>query len=256
MTKKSLRICHLFVMACLVAGTDTLLAKAQTYDPYETLQQRIKDMAAQHGDVVRVRSLGPSAEKRDLWLVELGRGSVQERQQRPAMLVLAGIEGNDLIGTDIALAWLEALVKSDKTDKTITALLDTTTLYVIPRLNPDAIEKYFAPCRIETGVSDWSVDDDHDGLKDEDGPEDLNGDHMVTRMRVKDPEGDHILDPKDERLLIKADPLKGQMGTWRYLQEGIDNDQDEQWNEDALGGVNFNRNFDPVQTQVTLWWNY
>jgi hypothetical protein len=243
MTKKSLRICHLFVVACLVAGTDTLLAKAQTHDPYETLQQRIQRLGAQHEESVRVRSLGLSAEKRDLWLVEVGRGSVQERQQRPAMLVVAGIEGNDLIGTDIALAWLEDLVKNHKTDKEIAALLETTTLYVIPRLNPDTIEGYFAPCRIETRVSRKGFDDDHDGLVDEDGPEDLNGDHMVTWMRVKDPAGDYILDPKDDRLLVKADPLKGQVGTWRYLQEGIDNDQDEQWNEDGPGGVNFNRNF-------------
>ena len=243
MTKKKRCICHLLVMAYLVAGNNTLLARAQTYDPYESLQRRIQGLGVQHAGSVHVRSLGRSAEKRDLWLIELGRGSAKERQQRPAMLVVAGIEGNDLIGTDIALAWVEALIKGDKTDKTLSALLDTTTLYVIPRLNPDTIERYFAPCRIETRVSHQACDDDHDGLKDEDGPEDLNGDRMVTRMRVKDPEGDHILDPKDERLLIKADPLRGQVGTWRILQEGIDNDQDEQWNEDGPGGVNFNRNF-------------
>jgi len=217
-------------------------AKAQTYDTYENLQQRLRNMAAEHEKTVRVRSLGLSAEKRELWLVEIGRGSTRERQQRSAMLVLAGIEGNDLIGTEIALVWLKDLIKN-QTDKEIAALLETTTVYVIPRLNPDAIEDYFAPSRIETRVSHKEFDDDHDGLADEDGPEDLNGDYMVTWMRVEDPEGDHILDPKDDRLLIEADPLKGQVGTWRYLQEGIDNDHDEQWNEDGPGGVNFNRNF-------------
>ncbi|MBI1785907.1 hypothetical protein HYR69_12250, partial [Candidatus Sumerlaeota bacterium] len=32
-------------------------------------------------------------------------------------------------------------------------------------------------------------------------------------------------------------------GAWRLLSEGKDNDGDEVWNEDGLGGVNFNRNF-------------
>jgi len=243
MTKKRIRICHVFLLGWLVGSIGFVQAKTQTYDTYENLWQRLRNTAAQHKKIVRVRSLGLSAEKRNLWLVEVGQGSAQERRQRPAMLVLAGIEGNDLIGTDIALTWLEDLVKNHETEKEITALLDTTTLYVIPRLNPDAIERYFSPCRIETSVSDQDFDDDHDGLKDEDGPEDLNGDHMVTWMRVKDPEGDLILNPKDDRLLIEADPLKGQVGTWRYLQEGIDNDQDEHWSEDGPGGVNFNRNF-------------
>ena len=43
-------------------------------------------------------------------------------------------------------------------------------------MNPDAVERYFAPCQIETRVSDREFDDDHDGRVDEDGPEDLNDD--------------------------------------------------------------------------------
>ncbi|MBW7989441.1 MAG: hypothetical protein FVQ84_05400 [Planctomycetes bacterium] len=42
---------------------------------------------------------------------------------------------------------------------------------------------------------------------------------------------------------MEADRLKGEVGAWRYLSEGIDNDHDEAWNEDGPGGVNFNRNF-------------
>ena len=41
----------------------------------------------------------------------------------------------------------------------------------------------------------------------------------------------------------KADPSKGEHGSYLLYSEGIDNDKDEQWNEDAAGGVDFNRNF-------------
>src|SRR6185503_11696796 len=84
---------------------------------------------------------------------------------------------------------------------------------------------------------------DHDGLVDEDGPDDLNGDGLITSMRIEDPEGEFILDPTDSRLLIKADKTKGEKGVWRLLSEGRDNDHDDEWNEDGPGGVNFNRNF-------------
>ena len=34
---------------------------------------------------------------------------------------------------------------------------------------------------------------------DEDGPEDLNKDGVITVMRVKDPAGDYMIDPDDPR---------------------------------------------------------
>jgi hypothetical protein len=181
--------------------------------------------------------------KRKVWLVEIGNGTDQSRQTRPAMLVVAGIEGNDLIGSSVAVSWLERLIEQYENDPEITKLLETTTFYVVPRLNPDSAEHFFAKLKHETSVNDKPVDNDHDGLVDEDGPEDLNGDGLIACMRIEDPEGQYILDPKDHRLLMKADHLKGEIGAWRYLTEGVDNDRDERWNEDGPGGVNFNRNF-------------
>ena len=44
-------------------------------------------------------------------------------------------------------------------------------------------------------------------------------------------------------MLIKADPARGEVGRYRLITEGIDNDHDEAFNEDPPGGVSFNRNF-------------
>jgi len=192
---------------------------------------------------VRVDSIALSIEKRKVWLIELGKGTKQDRQMRPAMLVVAGIEGNDLIGCTAAVTWIEQLVEQYQDDTEIAKLLQTTTIYIVPRLNPDAAEHFFAGLKIETSSNHKPVDDDHDGLLDEDGPEDLNDDGLITWMRIEDPEGEYILDPNDNRLLLKADHLKSEVGAWRYLREGVDNDHDERWNEDGPGGVNFNRNF-------------
>ena len=177
-----------------------------------------------------------------MWLAELGAGTEDQRKQRPALLVVAGIEGNDLAGTASTLAWMESLAQRS-TEEKIRSLLETTTLYILPRLNPDAAAAFFAKPRRETSVNDKPVDEDHDGMSEEDGPEDLNGDGLITWMRVEDVAGEYILDSTEPRLLIKADRSKGERGAWRYLVEGRDNDQDEAWNEDGSGGINFNRNF-------------
>jgi len=218
-------------------------ARGAEYYDNKSLGRRLSSLAEGNPTLVRVEDVANSGNKRKVWLIELGKGTRQDRTNRPAMLVVAGIEGNDLIGCTTAVNWVEQLVEQNQDDGEIAKLLQTTTIYVVPRLNPDAAEHFFARLKLETSSNNKPVDEDHDGLLDEDGPEDLNGDELVTWMRIEDPEGEYILDPKDDRLLLKADHLKGEVGAWRYLTEGIDNDHDERWNEDGKGGVNFNRNF-------------
>jgi len=218
-------------------------ARSATYYDYKSLRKHLASLAKQEPNLVRVDSIAQSIDKRKVWVLEVGKGTKGDRKTRPAMLVVAGIEGNDLTGSSIAVSWLERLIKQYQTDAPITELLETTTIYVIPRLNPDAAEHFFNRPKVETSLNNKPVDDDHDGLVDEDGPEDLNGDGLSTWMRVEDKDGNYILDPVDKRLLSKADHLKGEIGAWHYLTEGIDNDHDEVWNEDGRGGVNFNRNF-------------
>ena len=159
------------------------------------------------------------------------------------MLVVAGSEGNDLVGPFTAVSWIERLVTQGRQDPPTAELLKATTVYVVPCLNPDAMERFFTSPKIEAGGNDALRDDDHDGLVDEDPGEDLSGDGLITMMRVEDPEGEYVLDPNESRLLLKADPLKGEKGGWKLLPEGIDNDRDRRWNEDGPGGPNFNRNF-------------
>ncbi|MFB0552370.1 MAG: M14 family metallopeptidase [Phycisphaerae bacterium] len=219
------------------------IAPAAEYHNNKSLTKLLASLAEQNPELVRLDNIARSIGKRRVWLVEVGKGTEQDRKIRPAMLVVAGIEGNDLAGSSIAVSWIKHLLEQYETDAEITKLLQTTTFYIIPRINPDAAEHFFNEPKCETSRNDKPVDDDHDGLLDEDGPEDLNGDGLITSMRIEDPEGEYILDPADDRLLMKADPLKSEVGAWRYLTEGIDNDHDESWNEDGPGGVNFNRNF-------------
>ena len=219
------------------------LARGDEYYDNKSLGRRLASLAERNSALVRVDSIALSIGKRKVWLIELGKGTKQDRQMRPAMLVVAGIEGSDLIGSTAAVTWVEHLVRQYQDDADIAKLLQTTTIYVVPRLNPDAAEHFFADLKIEISSNHKPFDDDHDGLLDEDGFEDLNDDVLITWMRIEDPEGEYILDPKDDRLLLKADHLKSEVGAWRYLREGVDNDHDERWNEDGPGGVNFNRNF-------------
>jgi hypothetical protein len=212
-----------------------LSGSAAEYLDNKALANRLQEVAREHRKVAAREVLA----KPDVWLLELGNGSPEERAKRPALLAVAGIEGNDLTGPNILVAWAEQLLAGDASRE----LLDRTTVYLVPRLNPEAAQGFWRKPRSETALNLRPVDDDHDGMTDEDGPDDLNADGLITLMRVEDPEGEYILDASDPRLMIKADRAKGETGAWRLLLEGRDNDGDEAWNEDGPGGVNLNRNF-------------
>jgi hypothetical protein len=232
--------------ALLVSLLIALTAGPVNAGPYrdsESLGRYLVGLARREPNLVRVEVLARSLEGRKVWIAEIGRGCDEARAARPAMLVVAGIEGDDLIGSRVATSWSKQIIKKYGQDQAVTGLLDATTIYVVPRLNPDAAERFFASVKVETKVNRRPFDDDHDGLLDEDGPEDLNGDGLITSMRVRDARGECALDPEDARLLVKADPAEGEAGTWRLLPEGIDNDGDGECNEDGSGGVNLNRNF-------------
>lgn len=185
----------------------------------------------------------PSAPVSPIPMLEIGMGDDDERARRPAMLVVAGIEGDDLAGPSIVLRWLERLLETAASDPATSERLRSITIYAIPRLNLDAARGFSEEPRRAFVRDARPADDDHDGLLDEDPPDDLNGDGVVAWMRVEHPEGKFVPHPEDPRVLIEAEPERGERGAWMLLPEGLDDDGDERWNEDDLGGVNLDRNF-------------
>ncbi len=235
---------NLLLLLVLTLGTPRSWAASTVgYQDNKPLISQLKELASEHKKTLRATKVCDTPGKNEVWRVELGSGTEDERAKRPALLLVAGIEGNDLAGTAIAVAWIERLATNYASDEKVRKLLDSTTIHVWPRVNPDGAKAYFTKPQRETTTNDQPVDDDHDGLVDEDGPDDLDGNGVITSMRVEDPDGEFIIDPQEPRLLLKADRLKGERGAWKLLAEGRDNDGDNQWNEDSIGGVNFNRNF-------------
>src|SRR5689334_16378457 len=123
-------------LSLLLLATTNLRAVA-SYEDNKALAKHLKDLAKDHKKIMRVEKAAESLSRNEVWRVELGNGNDEERSRRPAMLVLAGAEGNDLAGSASVVAWIESLTKAYEGDEKIKKLLDSTTIYVWPRLNPD-----------------------------------------------------------------------------------------------------------------------
>ena len=211
------------------------------------LKQAIDALVAGHKELARVGSYGKSLAGRDLLFVELGAIDDPQRAKLPALLVVAGLDGQHLVGTEMVLDHLKRLVEGyGGEEKAVTKLLDEHVVYLIPRANPDGADAFFHPANgalREVRGNLRPVDDDRDGKVDEDGPEDLNHDGVITMMRWKDPAGTLIEDKDDPRIVRPADPLKGERGVYKLRVEGLDRDGDGEWAEDGPGDVVPDRNF-------------
>ena len=218
---------------------------AETYHSPGEVNQALKAMSTRYGNIAKLITIGQSTSGHDILGLQIAAPDPggSDAGKRPAVFVTANIEGSHLIGTEAALKLAEKLLSGYENDKTITELLQSRTVYVAPLLNPDVAGFYFEKLRYERSCTLHPIDDDVDGVVDEDGPEDLNNDGFITQMRVKDPEGTMMADPGEPRLLRQADAKKGEKGLYKVYAEGIDNDGDGLYNEDPKGGVALNRNF-------------
>jgi len=238
-------LCALIV--ALAAGSRGSLHAAATdftrYHTYEELTAALKAAVTAHPDLATIVSIGKTREGRDIWAVEIAKPSGPPVDSRPGLLIAAAFEGDHLIGSELALYTVDFLLNAYATDAAVKQRLERSVVYVVPRVNADGAEQMFAPVKALRRTNTTPFDADNDGRTDEDGPEDLNKDGVITVMRVKDPKGPYMISPEDSRLMKRADPAKGESGGWAIYSEGIDNDGDGFYNEDGPGGVDINRNF-------------
>jgi murein tripeptide amidase MpaA len=216
---------------------------AEGYHDYQTLTDALKQLTAQNPSIAKLTSLGKTLQGRDIWLIQISGTKGPSPLEKQALLICGNVEGDHVIGSEVSLGIAKHLVEGYGKDEKVTQVLDSRTFYIVPRLNPDGAELFFADLLEENGKNSRPRDDDYDWQVDEDGPEDLNGDGMITLMRVKDKDGDWFIDEKNPRLMKKKEASTPVDKLYSIYPEGLDNDGDELYNEDGPGGFDIDRNF-------------
>lgn len=215
----------------------------QFYD-FDEVEQIIKDLVAAYPELLTLESLGKSEQGRDLWMITLNNPNTGEATDKPAMYIDGNVHGNEIQATETVLYSIWYLTKSYGQVDQLTELVDRVAFYFLPSQNPDGRAEWFAnpntPHSARTGQR--PTDNDFDGLFDEDGYDDLDGDGFITQMWKINPNGNFRQNEIDPRIIERAP--EGTQGTLSRLgSEGIDNDGDGRINEDGLGGYDMNRNW-------------
>jgi hypothetical protein len=196
-------------------------------------------------DLTVLYSIGKSMEGRDLWCLEVTARRVGDPVRKPGMYIDGNIHGNEVQAGEVVAYTAWYLCHQYGRLERVTALLDNYVLYLMPTVNPDGRDHWLRDGNgaMSSRGGATPVDNDRDGVADEDDCEDLNGDGCITQMRIKDPQGRWKRDlDYPEYLMIRAKP--DEAGEYTLLGwEGIDNDGDGRVNEDGKGGYDMNRNY-------------
>jgi hypothetical protein len=228
-----LMIVFFVVLVCRVE------AKQPDFNVYHTpadVNNLLKGFAASQPPIARLHKIAVSPGGSVMNVLELGPEINRKKKKLPAVFVAANMEGTVPIATEAALYLAYLILDQPGTRK-------DKTWYILPLGNPDAAWNYFKkPLKMDTRNA-RPYNDDMDDQTDEDGVEDLDGNGIITMMRVKELDGQWTPVPGEPRLMKKADWTKGEKGIYKFYTEGIDNDNDGEINEDGPGGVNIGTNF-------------
>jgi hypothetical protein len=218
------------------------------YYDWKEMEGALRKLEKAYPKFLKLRSIGKSFQGREIWYMTINNPDTGSEMQKCAMYMDADIHGNEVQGGEVGLYTIWYLMENYNYNDIIKKLVDERVFYIFPSVNPDGRDLW-----LHTGGSARSgqvpMDSDNDGLYDEDGPEDLDGDGEVGSMfiKVETGKGTHRLSDIGDRLVPIQKNIKGkpdELGNYKYIgSEGIDNDGDGRYNEDGGGGYDANRDW-------------
>ncbi|MGZ8518266.1 MAG: M14 family metallopeptidase, partial [Chitinophagaceae bacterium] len=204
------------------------------YNDHAGIGDILRKIVKAYPNLAKLESIGKSYDGRDLWCIAITDYSKGDANKKPGMYIDGNIHSNEVQGSEFALYTAWYLTESFNDNKFIKELLTDKIFYIVPTINPDARDSFFKnPNNANSPRSGVvPVDNDMDGLVDEDGYDDLDGDGSIVTMRRKSLNGRFNIDPSNPNRMIAAG--NDEKGEYEILgQEGIDNDGDGQVNEDG-----------------------
>jgi hypothetical protein len=201
-----------------------------SYHDYTSLVNLLRSFNESYPGVADVFSLGKTWQGRDVFCIRITDESIVNAS-KVQILVVAEHHAREVITQEAALYLAWYLLTNYQTDSSIQKLLAAKEIYIIPCLNPDGMQVALTYNPFQR-KNMHPIDDDHDGLMDEDTIMDSNGTGRLECYEI------------DTNLGTTSNPA---WVTTDQAYEGNDTNGNgifPHFIGDNPGGVDLNRNYD------------
>jgi hypothetical protein len=225
---------------------------ALTFDRYHTVDVMyawLRRWAERYPDIVELYEAGRSYENRPILQLTVTNRATGRKEDKPAAYFEGGRHSGEITSSESVMWLAQHILENYGRDPRITHLVDTKAITFRPQNNPDG-SNFYLHTALMNRSSMRPVDNDGDGLFDEDENDDIDGDGVIHTMRwrpamtgVDTVPPNMVLDERDPSGRLMRPARAGETAVWRTLGEGIDNDGDGRYNEDGIGGLDLHRNY-------------
>ncbi len=109
------------------------------YKSYQETVAFLEEMVKRYPHLIKIRSIGKTWESRDIILATISL-DVEYADLKPALLYTGTIHAREWIGNELAIAFIDYVLKNHQSDPRVIQALAKNTLYIVPVLNPDGFE--------------------------------------------------------------------------------------------------------------------
>ena len=209
----------------------------QHYHSEAEMNWWMKKWAYEHQDIVDLAQVGTSFGGKPIYQLTITNKATGDPTDKPAAYFDGGRHSGEITATEAALYHAWKLIGEYGRDPQITRTVDEKAVYIRPNSNPDGGNMYRHTAQTNRS-SIRPVDNNGNGLLDDDPAKDLNGDGYVTQMRkdVGAGNGNYVADTRDPTGRTMRRVAQGE-GNYVLYSE------DRGAGSDGIGGLDLHRNY-------------
>ena len=104
---------------------------------HAALKKELTDLATTFATITRLYSIGTSVEGMELWVIEITDNPGQHEPGEPEFKYIGNMHGNEVTGRETLLLLARYLCENYGKVPSVTSLVDTTRIHIMPTMNPD-----------------------------------------------------------------------------------------------------------------------
>lgn len=135
----------------------TINKRLGQYHFQNDLKLFLDSIKKKYSHIASYETIGYTKKKRNLFMTKI-TSNIKKNYEKPGFLLSANIHGNETLGRELSIYLINYLCVMYTKNKLIKYLVDNTTIYIMPSLNPDGFERTFLGLWIPSRFNSNNID--------------------------------------------------------------------------------------------------